>query len=139
MILVMPASTCGLVWEWLSEETILISFYDDDATEAQWQDYYAALARLGSEPSVRCLVYSATAPPRSALEGIVRAVRGKTWLVSIVSESAAVRFAASTFALVVRTVRFFTPDEMSSACEHLGCTPAEQAKVRQALKRLRGT
>lgn len=134
----MATPSRGLVWELLSEEQIFVSYYDQDGTDQQWQGYYAILKSVASQPSLRIFVYCIHAPPPSALEGIVRVVRGKPWLVSIVSASTAVRFAASTFSLVIRTVRFFNPDALPDACNHLGCTPAEQTKVLATLERLRG-
>ena len=138
MMEVIATASRGLVWEWLREEAVFVSYYDQDGTDEQWQKYYAVLNGIPLQPSPRFLVYCINAPPTSALEGIVRAVRGKPWLVSIVSASTAVRFAASTFALVIRTVRFYNPDALSGACDHLGFTPAEQAKVLATLDRLRG-
>lgn len=129
----------GFVWEVLREERIVVSFSDGPGSDAQWQAYIASLNRLQAEDAktLRILAYAADAPPRAALEGIMNAARGKAWRVALISPSTAVRFAASTFSFVIRTLRFFAPDELATAFEHLRCDEGERRKVGEALARLR--
>jgi len=129
----------GFVWEVLQEERMLVSYSDGPGSEQQWHDYLVTLNRLQAEQSqaLRILAYAADAPPRAALDGIMSAARGKSWRVALISPSTAVRFVASTFSFVIRTLRFFAPDELAAAFSHLGCDETERRKAGEALARLR--
>ena len=129
----------GFVWEVLREERLLVSYSDGPGSDKQWLDYLATLNRLPSEASrpLRILAYAADAPPRVGLEGIMSAARGKSWRVALISPSTGVRFAASTFSFVIKTLRFFAPNELPAAFDHLGCDQVERQKASEALARLR--
>lgn len=129
----------GFVWEVLREERIVVSFADGPGSDKQWQDYIITLNRLQADDArpLRILAYAADAPPRAALDGLMSAARGKSWRVALLSPSTAVRFAASTFSFVIRTLRFFAPNELVAAYDHLGCDEGERRKAGDALARLR--
>jgi hypothetical protein len=129
----------GFVWEVLRDERILVSYSDGPGSEQQWREYIVTLTRLPSEEGkpLRILAYAADAPPRAALDGIMSAARGKSWRVALISPSTAVRFVASTFSFVIRTLRFFAPNELGAAFEHLGCSEVERRRASEALARLR--
>jgi hypothetical protein len=118
---------------------MVVSYSDGPGSDKQWRDYLVTLSGLQSEGSqpLRILAYAADAPPRAALDGIMSAARGKAWRVALISPSTAVRFVASTFSFVLRTLRFFAPDELVAAFDHLGCDEVERRKVAEALARLR--
>jgi hypothetical protein len=126
----------GLVWEALHAEQILVSYFDADGSDEEWRSYLALLKGLSPDRCARLLVYAETPPARRHIDGIVEVVRGKQLRVSLVSPSTAVRFVASTFALIVRGFRFFPPEQLSAALLHIGCDHGEQVKVRQVLDRL---
>lgn len=135
----MTTPSRGFVWEVLREERMLVSYSDGPGSDEQWRDYLVTLNRLQSEESqpLRILAYAADAPPRAALDGIMSAARGKAWRVALISPSTGVRFVASTFSFVLRTLRFFAPNELTAAFEHLRCNEVERRKAGEALARLR--
>jgi hypothetical protein len=128
----------GLVWEVMRPELLVISFYDELGTEAQWQGYVEMMKGWKVGESPRFFVYCVGAPAISELEGLVSVVRGKHWQVALVSPSTPVRFLASTFSLIVRGFRFFPPEQLTAAIQHLGSDRAEELKLRQVLQRLAG-
>jgi hypothetical protein len=130
----------GFVWEVLREERMLVSYSDSTGSDQQWLEYIGTLSRLPSEVSrpLRILAYAAEAPPRTALEGIMSAARGKSWRVAVISPSTGVRFVASTFSFVIKTFRFFAPNELPAAFDHLGCDQGARSKADEVLARLRG-
>ncbi|HTU60943.1 MAG TPA: hypothetical protein VMF89_20965, partial [Polyangiales bacterium] len=114
-----------------------ISYCDDASTLEQWSGYLRMMHSMKGR-SARHLVYAAASPPAEVLTQIAGAARGQPWTVALLSPSTAVRFAASTFAMIVRGFRFFPPDRMREALLHLQCDEAEQAEARRALARCRG-
>lgn len=99
--------------------------------------FIAALGHERGELSPRLLLYALEQLPLSAIESMQQVMRGRRWRVAFVSPSIAVRFVASTFALTVRDVRFFSPDALPAALRHLECTGQEEQLVLAALERLR--
>jgi hypothetical protein len=137
MLAPMVEQALGLVWEVLREDAIVVVYYGDHASDATWQSYYAMLESFGPSDTPRFLGYAESAPPRAVLETLVVLLRGKQWKASLVSPSSAMRFAASTFALIIRNFRFFPPEDLTGALDHLGCSAGEKLKVRDTLRRLR--
>lgn len=127
----------GCVWELLSNESLIVTYCDDASTSEQWSVYLRMMHGMKGR-AVRYLVYAAASPPAEVLSQIAGAARGQPWHVSLISPSTAVRFAASTFSMIVRGFRFFAPDRMREALLHLQCSDAEQAEARRALARCRG-
>jgi hypothetical protein len=135
MLGVMTARGC--VWEVLSNESLIVTYCDDAATSAQWSGYLRMMHGVKGR-ATRYLVYAAAAPPAEVLTQIAGAARGQPWQVSLLSPSTAVRFAASTFSMIVRGFKFFVPERMRDALQHLQCSDAEQEEARRALARCRG-
>jgi hypothetical protein len=104
----------------------------------RWDDCVRLLNELRRQPHTRFLVYQQQQPPLSAVTRLTEAVRGGRWRVSMVSPSAAMRFVASSFSLIVKDVRFFAPEALDAALNHLNCTAAEKGRVTACLERLRG-
>jgi hypothetical protein len=127
----------GCVWEMLGNDSLVITYCDDAGTTEQWNAYIRMMHGLNKR-GARYLIYCAAVPARDVLSQLAIAARGQPWQVALVSPSTAVRFAASTFSLVVRSFRFFTPDSLREALQHLQCDEAEQDLVRRSLSRLRG-
>lgn len=115
----------------------MVSYYDGEGAQDRWEDVAQLLRDFKSTPSARFLVYQLQQPPLAAIELLVRAVQGCRWRVVMVSPSAAMRFVASSFSLVVKDVRFFAPEALEDALDHLGCTPAEKRRATACLERLR--
>jgi hypothetical protein len=130
-------SPVGCVWEFLRDHSLFITYCDDAATPEQWMAYLEALRGLKGRQS-RLLIYAEAVPPREVLADIASIARGEPWNVALISRSLAVRFAASTFALVVKGFRFFTPDAVGPAIEQLGCDDAQTLRAISALARMRG-
>jgi hypothetical protein len=135
MLMVMAARGC--VWESLSGGSLIVTYYDDNVTPEQWSAYMRLMQALKGRES-RHLIYVVAAPPREFLSQITTVARGQPWQVALLSSSTAVRFAASTFSLIVRGFRFFPPDRIGDALKHLQCTVTEQDEARKALIRCRG-
>lgn len=127
----------GCVWDFLRDHSLLITYCDDASTSEQWIEYVKAL-RILKGRDAKLLIYAAAVPPREVLADIASVARGEHWTVSLISPSVAVRFAASTFSLVVRGFRFFTPDSLSAALGHLGCDDALTRRALGMLATMRG-
>ena len=127
----------GCVWEVLSKETLIVTYCDDSASSEEWSAYLRMMHGLKGR-GARYLIYCAAAPPREILTQLAGVARGQPWQVSLISPSTAVRFAASTFSMIVRGFRFFPPDRTREALQHLQCDDTEQAEARRALARCRG-
>lgn len=106
---------------------------------ADWESFLTLLAKATSGTIVtRHLVYvETTAPPAAILRRISDIVRGNTSSVALLSPSAALRFVVSTFSLVNRSIRYFTPEQLTEALVHIHCNAAEQRALRNALARMR--
>jgi len=127
----------GLTWEILQPEQLMVSYYDGEGVHDRWDACVRLLHDLRSQPHTRFLVYQQQQPPLSVVTRLTEAVRGGRWRVSIVSPSAAMRFVASSFSLIVKDVRFFAPEALDAALDHLNCKPAEKGRVTACLERLR--
>jgi hypothetical protein len=126
----------GILWETLRERALFVAYYDGPNPAERWEMFVAALGQH-SELHPRSLLYALEQPPLTAIEAMQQVMRGRRWRVAFVSPSIAVRFVASTFALTVRDVRFFSPDALPAALKHLECNGQEQQQVLAALERLR--
>jgi hypothetical protein len=127
----------GIQWETVHERALFIAYYDAPNPAEQWEMFVSALGQNRTELNPRSLFYALEQPPLTAIESMQQVMRGKRWRVAFVSPSIAVRFVASTFALTVRDVRFFSPDALPAALKHLECTSKEEQQVLAALERLR--
>jgi hypothetical protein len=127
----------GILWETLKERALFVAYYDGPNPGERWEMFVAALGQSQLEANPRSLVYALEQPPLTAIESMQQVMRGRRWRVAFVSPSIAVRFVASTFALTVRDVRFFSPDALPAALKHLSCNPQEEQQVLAALERLR--
>jgi hypothetical protein len=133
----MSTAPRGILWEPLKERGLSIAYYDGPNAAERWEMFVAALGQNPQEQNPRLLVYALEQPPLAAIESMQQVMRGRRWRVAFVSPSIAVRFVASTFALTVRDVRFFSPDALPAALKHLECTGQEEQQVLAALERLR--
>jgi hypothetical protein len=127
----------GCVWEGLARDSLIVTYCDDSASSQQWSAYLRMMHGLKGR-SIRHLIYCASAPPAEVLGQLANVARGQPWQVALMSPSTAVRFAASTFSMIVRGFRFFTPDRLREALLHLQCDEPEQEQARRALARCRG-
>jgi hypothetical protein len=128
----------GCVWEVLDEGSLLVTYCDEAATIEQWRAYVRLMRDFKGRGGVRFLVYAAAVPSREALGDISSMARGEGWTVALISPSVAVRFAAATFAFVVKGFRFFPPDNVAGALAHLGCNDVQVKQALSALARMRG-
>ncbi|HET8935877.1 MAG TPA: hypothetical protein VFN67_20660 [Polyangiales bacterium] len=133
----MTTAPRGILWETLRERALFVAYYDGPNPAERWESFVAALGQNQNELNPRALVYALEQPPLTAIESMQHVMRGRRWRVAFVSPSIAVRFVASTFALTVRDVRFFSPDALPAALKHLECTGQEEQLVLIALERLR--
>jgi hypothetical protein len=133
----MSGSVRGLVWEILQPEQLMVSYYDGETGADRWDTVAQLLTELRSQRHTRFLVYQQQQPPLSVLTHLTDAVRGAHWRVAMVSPSAAMRFVASSFSLIVKDVRFFAPEALDAALDHLNCSGAERQRVDACLRRLR--
>lgn len=133
----MSTAPRGILWETLRERALFVAYYDGPNPAERWESFVVALGQNHSELNPRLLVYALEQPPLTAIEAMQQLMRGKRWRVAFVSPSIAVRFVASTFALTVRDVRFFSPDALPGALKHLECSGQEEQQVLSALERLR--
>lgn len=128
----------GCVWEVLGNGSLVVTYCDDLVEPAQWDAYLMMIQERRGRSSVRFLIYSLVTPPREVLSRLAGAVRGQPWQVALLSPSTAVRFAASTFSLIVKGFRFFPPERLDDALAHVCCEGAELEQARAALARMRG-
>ena len=115
----------------------MVSYYDGEYGPDRWETVAQLLQELRSQRHTRFLVYQQQQPPLSVLKRLTDAVRGGHWRVAMVSPSAAMRFVASSFSLIVKDVRFFAPEALDAALDHLHCSSAEKRRVGACLERLR--
>lgn len=127
----------GLSWEILEPELLMVSYYDGPGSSDRWDTMARLLRELISKPQARFLVYQLEQPPLSEVQRLSRAVRGGRWRVAMISPSTAMRFVASSFSLLVKNVRFFAPEALDAALDHLECRPEEKLRVRACLNRQR--
>jgi hypothetical protein len=127
----------GLAFELLAKEKILISYQGPHATPEEWDRYISLMRTLAPTAGVRFLVWVEGPPPSAANQRRIMELVRRDWPVALVSTSTAMRFVVSTFSLVNRTIRFFSPDQLSDALTHLHCAIPEAAAVHGALDRLR--
>lgn len=116
---------------------MIVTYCDDTSKPEQWRIYLRMLQTMQGR-TTRHLIYCVAAPPPDVLSQIAGVARGQPWRVALLSPSTAVRFAASTFSMIARGFRFFTPERMAEALEHLHCTEAEKEAARRSLARCRG-
>ena len=116
----------------------MVSYYDGEGVPDRWDECVRLLNELRGQPHTRFLVYQLQQPPLPVVTRLAEAVRGERWRVAMVSPSAAMRFVASSFSLIVKDVRFFAPEALDAALNHLKCSPAEKSRVNACLERLRG-
>lgn len=133
----MSTAPRGILWETLRERALFVAYYDGPNPAARWETFVGALGQNPGEQNPRLLVNALEQPPLIAIEAMQNVMRGRRWRVAFVSPSIAVRFVASTFALTVRDVRFFSPDALPAALKHLECSGQEEQQVLTALERLR--
>jgi hypothetical protein len=133
----MSTAPRGILWETLRERALFVAYYDGPNPAERWESFVSALGQNQTDSNPRTLVYALEQPPLTAIESMQQLMRGRRWRVAFVSPSIAVRFVASTFALTVRDVRFFSPDALPAALKHLECTGQEEQQVLAALERLR--
>jgi phosphoglycolate phosphatase-like HAD superfamily hydrolase len=137
MLVTMSGAPRGILWELVPERALFVAYYDGPSEEARWESYVSALGEHQHEQNPRSLMYALEQPPLAAIESMLDVLRGRRWRVAIVSASIAVRFVASTFALSVRDVKFFSPGEFPAALKHLECSAQEEHQVLSVLERLR--
>lgn len=131
----MTQQLVGCAWE-LCEDSLFVTYCDEAATPEKWHAYMKDLRALKGR-AVRLLIYAEAVPPREVLTEIAGVARGEPWIVALISPSVAVRFAASTFAFVVKGFRFFPPDSVAAALAHLSADDAQRQRASRVLKRLR--
>lgn len=131
----------GLAYDVLDHERAMISVVRNGSvvSDDDWESYLKVLRNVTSGALVtRHVVYvETTAPPAAILRRISEIVRGKASSVALISPSAALRFVVSTFSLVNRSIRYFTPLQLTEALVHIGCDATQQLALRDALARLR--
>ena len=120
----------------LEPEQIMVSYYDGEGEQSRWDACAQLVQELRDQPQTRFLVYQQEQPPLNVVRRMVEVVRGGKWRVSMVSPSASMRFVASSFSLVVKDVRFFSPETLNAALDHLKCSPAEKRRASACLERL---
>jgi hypothetical protein len=126
----------GMVFELLSKERILISYQGPHATQEQWDRYISLMQTISGASEMRFLVLVEGSPPSAANQLRIRALVKREWPVALVSSSIAMRFVVSAFSLVNRSIRFFSPEDLSGALVHIGCSRTEALAVHEALHRL---
>lgn len=131
------ATPIGCVWEVLAD-SVVVTYSGEGSTPEQWNAYIKTMREAKDRGATRYLIYTDVVPPAHVLADIASIARGQPWQVSLISPSTAVRFAASTFAFVIKGFRFFTPDRIVDAVAHLGCQETEQKRALKVLARLRG-
>lgn len=128
-----------MAFAYLEEPRILVSYQDDGATEEHWNRYIDCMTRLKDTVGVRYLVWHTGSPPTPSVQKRISDLeRGRGSLVSLISPSLALRFVVSAFSLINRNIRYFPPEQLTEALEHIRCTPLEKSAVRDALRRLQG-
>jgi hypothetical protein len=134
----MSGAQRGLVFELLQPSQILLSFQGDAVSDDEWDRYIHFMSSLTQLPALRILVCVEGSPPSAANQRrISEVVRGRAWKVALVSSSTALRFVVSAFSLINRTIRYFPPEELQRALDHIDCSPDERREVALALERLK--
>jgi hypothetical protein len=134
----MTATPQNLVYEMLQGELILVTVQRDNATPAEWDHYLNFFETLANIKALRMVVYVQGAAPSVAnQQRIAKIVRGRDWPCALISSSIALRFVVSTFSLINRNIRYFTPTQVPAALLHIGCTKDTSPAVEQVLDRLR--
>lgn len=106
--------------------------------DRDWDDFLQILRehRVNNE-RVRILVVTdgggPSGPQRKRLE---EALGGRSFRVSVVTDSAKVRFIVSSIALLNRDIKTFAKAELRGAFEHLRLEPTEQEVAKREIARL---
>jgi hypothetical protein len=102
----------------------------------EWDRFVAQVRDYDAD--MRCLVYTEGWHPSRAQGSAIRAAtRGKHPVVAIVSPASSVPFVVSVFTLVNRSMRFFDPQQLDAALDHIRLSPEERQAVLASLERLR--
>jgi hypothetical protein len=90
-------------------------------TDRDWDDFLTILrAHRGNHERVRILVMTDGGGPNSGQrKRLEQALGGQSFRVSVVTDSAKVRFIVSSIALLNRDIKTFSKNELDSAFEHL--------------------
>ena len=128
----------GLVYEFFPAELLCVSYTGQEPDAGDWDGYFALLSARTAD-RMRFVVYvDGPAPSRAIQARISDAARDRPWRVVLLSSSMALRFVVSVFSFVNRTIRFFPPEELRAALDHLECSAREVLLVERALARFRG-
>jgi len=138
-ILPEPSSSPTLVFEFLPELCLMVSHQlETAATDAEWDDYVAAMAGPARSGRFRSIVSTEGAHPSRAQQARMAAlVKGQPGRVAVLSSAGGVRFAVSLFALINRDVKSYSPKEYEAAFIHLDLPLLERTGVAAVIERLR--
>jgi hypothetical protein len=107
-------------------------------TDTDWDDFLRVLVENRANfAKLRILVRTEGGGPNVAQrKRLQTALDGRPIRVAVVTNSLPVRFLVSSIALLNREIRSFANDEIASAYEHLGLSPAEQRLAERVLAEL---
>lgn len=126
-----------MVFEMLTKEKILISYQGANASAEDWDRYISFMKTIAGTTDLRFLVFVEGAPPSAANQRRIAELVKREWPVALVSSSTAMRFVVSAFSLVNRSIRFFSPAQLTDALVHIHCSAMDALAVYDAVDRLR--
>ena len=125
-----------LALEYLPRQRCLVMYAGTEPpTDAAWDMY---LDQLRVPREIRIFVVTEGSRPTKAQQArLADVVNIHPAPTAVISPAVAVRFVVSSVALFKSNLRYFTPDQVDDAYQHLGIRPVERVQVEQALERLR--
>jgi hypothetical protein len=107
-------------------------------TDRDWDDFLQILREhRANNERVRILVVTDGGGPSSAQrKRLEEALGGRSFRVSVVTDSAKVRFIVSSIALLNRDIKTFSKAEIKGAFEHLRLDPTDQETAKNEIRKL---
>ena len=137
----MEQPTCRtLALEFLAKQSCIVMYQGSQTpSDAAWDMHLEQFRSLaGRLEEIKILVITEGGRPTKAQQArLAQVVGGHASATAVVSAMLAVRFVVSALALVKPNLRYFTPDEMGGAFQHLGIEEEERTLVLQTIERLR--
>jgi hypothetical protein len=127
-------------FEVLEDIAVLASYQSPrNPTDEEWEVYLEVLARLHQSPrEYRYFTVSDGGHPSGEQQARVKAVvPGKNPAVALVSASVAMRFVGAALALFNSRVRCFRPNQMVTACAHIGLGSRDVPRIEAVIAGLK--
>jgi hypothetical protein len=129
-----------LAFEYLPERCCIVLYQGTEPpSDAEWDAYIGQVQSVAHmHAKLKIFVFSERGRPSKDQQArLTEAASGHLSHVAVVSPAFAMRFVVSALSLFKPNLRFFTPEQLSEAFQHLGFDPAARLIVEQTIERMR--